>query len=132
MGSSSTSTGHGSTDDASASTVSELEVRREGRVAASATVVSPRHPHGTARVSLRSQRDVAAPDARSELVDKVLDQPAVRGAGHVHVVVALGDAESITRLQQRTTGFSAHAAGSSSVIDAEVVPPAGTPATRPH
>ena len=115
-------TSYGSIDDATAGQVSHLEVRHEGRLAASATVECPAAAHGTARVSLHSQRDFSAPHARSELVDKVLDHPGVRQADHVHVVAAVGDAESITWLQQRTKGFSAHAAGSSSVIDAEIVP----------
>jgi hypothetical protein len=112
----------GTFQETSAAEVSHLQVSDGGRVAATATVESPADPHGTATVSLHSQRDVVAPHARTELVDQVLDQPGVRRADHVHVVVAVGDAESIGRLQQRTAGYHARAAGSSSVIDAEIVP----------
>ena len=58
----------------------------------------------------------------------MLDHPDVQASDNVHVVVPIGDGESITRLQDRTTNFSARAAGASSVIDAEVThPDAGDP-----
>jgi len=40
------------------------------------------------------------------------------------VVVPLGDTESISRLQERTSNVTARAAGASSVIEADVVHPA--------
>ena len=47
----------------------------------------------------------------------------------VHVVLPLGDAASISRLQERTTDFTARAAGSSSIVDAGV-PDEGQPSRR--
>lgn len=100
-----------------------LEVRHEGRVVAAAEVTAPPEPHGTASVALTARHGEAPPDARSELVDQVLDHPGVAGSDAVHVVLPLGDGESLTRLQERTTNFNARAAGASSIIEAEVARP---------
>ena len=100
-----------------------VEVRHEGRVVAKAAVTTPPEPHGTASVALTARRGEAPPEARSELVDQVMDHPGVRSSDTVHVVVPLGDGESITRLQEHTTNFNARAAGASSVIDADVAEP---------
>ena len=103
---------------------SRLQVRHEGRVAAEAHVRSSPEPHGTAKVALHPRHEVAAPEARRALVDQVLDVPGVSNSDDVHVVAALGDVDSITRLQERTQNFQARAAGSSSIIDAELARPA--------
>lgn len=100
-----------------------VEVHREGRVVAAAAVTTSPEPHGTASVSLSARHGEAPPHARSELVDRVLDHPGVQRSDNVRVVVPIGDAESITRLQERTTNFNARAAGASSVIEAEVARP---------
>lgn len=97
-----------------------VDVRREGRVVASADVTTPSEPHGTASVALIARHGEAPPHARSELVDQVMDHPGVRGSDNVHVVVPIGDGESIGRLQEQTNNFTARAAGASSIIDAEV------------
>lgn len=101
-----------------------VEVRHEGRVVAAADVTTPPEPHGTASVALTARHGEAPPAARSELVDQVMDHPGVRQSDSVHVVVPIGDGESITRLQDHTTNFTARAAGASSVIEAEVAHPA--------
>lgn len=100
-----------------------VEVRHEGRVVAAADVTTTSEPHGTASVALSARHGEAPPEARSDLVDQVMDHPGVRSSDNVHVVVPIGDGESITRLQEHTTNFTARAAGASSVIDAEVGEP---------
>ena len=104
-----------------------VKVQREGKVVATAEVVTPPEPHGTASVSLTARHGEAPHTARAELVDQVMDHPGVRESHKVHVVVPLGDGESITRLQEHTTNFTARAAGASSVIDAEVPRPSDSP-----
>ena len=74
-------------------------------------------------MALTARHGEAPPEARSELVDQVMDHPGVRSSDNVHVVVPIGDGESITRLQEHTTNFTARAAGASSVIDADVAEP---------
>ena len=100
-----------------------VEVRHEGRVVAEADVTATLEPHGTASVAMSARHGDAPPQARSDLVDQVMDHPGVRSSDNVHVVVPIGDGESITRLQEHTTNFTARAAGASSVIDADVAEP---------
>lgn len=105
---------------------SRVEVRDQGGTA-SADVTTPDEPHSTATVAFRSRPGDVAPEARRELVDKVLAQPEVQGSDAVHVVLPLGDGATIGRLHERTTNVDARAAGASTVIDAEVpeTPPPG-------
>lgn len=97
-----------------------LEARHEGRLVASADVRGTTGPHGTADVALHRHDADAPAEVRTGLVDQVMDTPVVSSSDAVHVVLPLGDADSITRLQQRTEGFTARAAGTSSVVDAAV------------
>jgi hypothetical protein len=99
-----------------------VQVRHDGQVAAADVSASP-EPHGAATVALRAPRDLPA-EAREELVDQVMEHPAVQSSDSVHVVVPLGDSASISRLQEHTTNVNARAAGASSIIDAEVARPA--------
>lgn len=99
-----------------------VRVRHDGQVAAADISTSARSD-GTASVALRGAHDLP-PGARSELVDRVMEHPTVRSSDKVRVVVPLGDSESISRLQEHTTNADAHAAGASSVIEAEVAAPA--------
>jgi hypothetical protein len=101
-----------------------VEVSRDGQVVAAADISTTSAPADPAKVALSARRDVAPPGARGELVDQVLDHPDVAASDSVHVVVPLGDTESISRLQERTTNVTARAAGASSVIEADVVHPA--------
>ena len=96
-----------------------IEARHEGQVVATAEVTTTPEPHGTAQVGLQRHRDDAPDEVRGELVDRVMDTLGVSNSDDVHVVLPLGDSASITRLQERTVGFTARAAGSSSVVDAE-------------
>lgn len=107
-------------DSSPAVQTSVVEVRREGRVVAAADVASSTEPHGTAWVTVHSPDSDSPPDARAELVNKVMDRPSVSNSDSVHVVAPLGDSEALSQLQQRTTSFTARPAGSSSVIEADV------------
>jgi hypothetical protein len=117
-------TGRAEHSSSAATKKASVEVRRDGRVVADADLTVPPEPHGTASVALGSPHRDAPPAARAELVDQVMSDPAVQSCDSVHVVVPIGDAEAITRLQERTTNFHARAAGASSVIEAEVAHPA--------
>ncbi len=97
-----------------------MEARHEGEVVATAEVESTPEPHGTAKVALQRHRDDSPPEVRGDLVDRVMDASGVSNSDSVHVVLPVGDSASISRLQERTTGFSARAAGASSVVDADV------------
>lgn len=109
-------------DEPAAATHDSVEIRHDGQVVAAATVSSTAAPEDPARVALTARRDVVPPGTRGELVDQVMDHPGVRSSDNVHVVVPLGDTESISRLQERTTNLNARVAGASSVIEAEVPP----------
>lgn len=106
-----------------------IEARHEGQVVATAEVTTTPEPHGTAQVGLQRHRDDAPAEVRGDLVDRVMDAPGVSNSDTVHVVLPLGDAASISRLQERTTDFTARAAGSSSIVDAGV-PDEGQPSRR--
>lgn len=115
----------GPADDARPATPTSesVTVRRDGHVVAEATISTVPAAEEPAKVALVADRDAAPAGARGELVDQVLDHPEVQSSGNVHVVVPLGDSESIGRLQERTTNFTARAAGASSVVEAEVPRP---------
>ena len=110
----------GRPDGSNAPTNETVKVRHDGQVAAAD--ISTRSD-GVASVALRAPHDLPA-EGRGELVDKVMQHPAVQGSDSVHVVVPIGDAASISRLHEHTTNANAHAAGASSVIEADVTHPA--------
>jgi len=103
-------------------TTETVEVKHDGRVAA-ADISTTSRTDGVASVALHAPHDVS-PESRGELVDKVMEHPSVQGSDTVHVVVPIGDSASISRLHEHTTNVNAHAAGASSIIDAEVAHPA--------
>jgi hypothetical protein len=100
-----------------------VQLRHDGHVVAAADISASANPHGTASVALRAPHELSS-EAREELVDQVMEHPAVQGCDTVHVVVPLGDGASISRLHEHTTNANAHAAGASSIIDADVTHPA--------
>ncbi|MGI3782255.1 MAG: hypothetical protein ACRYG2_15955 [Janthinobacterium lividum] len=105
-----------------AATNETVKVKHDGEVG-TADISTSSEADGVASVALRAPRDLSA-EARSELVDRVMEHPAVQSSDTVHVVVPIGDSASITRLQEHTTNVNARAAGASSIIEAEVVRPA--------
>ena len=116
-------TGRADDEGLTPTTSDSVKVRRDGHVVAEASISTRPEAEVPANVALTAQRDAVPAGARGELVDQVLDHPDVQGSDNVHVVLPLGDSESIGRLQARTTNFSARAAGASSVVEAEVVRP---------
>jgi hypothetical protein len=107
-----------------AATTETVEVTRDGQVAA-ADISTTKGPAGVASVALRAPHDVS-PECRGELVDKVMEHPAVQGSDSVHVVVPIGDSASISRLHEHTTNVDAHPAGASAIIEADVARPVAT------
>jgi hypothetical protein len=106
---------------ATGSTNETVKVTQDGQVCA-ADISTATEPGGVASVGLRAPHD-ASTEARGELVDRVMEHPAVQGSDSVHVVVPLGDGASISRLHEHTTNAHAHAAGASSIVEAEVARP---------
>jgi hypothetical protein len=112
-----------------------IEVTENGRMVASAAVTTPTEPHGTTRATFRAESGHLPPGSRSELVDAVLDLQEVRDSDRLEASVPIGDAETIARLNQRTTGMNSHAAGATALVDADITV-GGTsdpePATQPN
>ena len=102
---------------------SSVEVHQDGHVVAAAEMTTTVAPLGTARVALDTPHADAPAEARSALVDQVLDHPDVQDSESVRVVAPLGDSAALGRLQERTTNYHAHAAGASSIAEADVPHP---------
>ncbi len=114
----------GTTDDRRQAPVTNetVKVRHEGQLVA-ADISTSTEPDAVASIALRAPHDVS-PEAREELVDQVMEHPAVQGSDSVHVVVPIGDSASISRLHEHTSNVNARAAGASSIIEADVAHPA--------
>ena len=84
-----------------------------------------------ARASLRAESGQLPRGSRAALVDAVLELPEVQQADHLAVNLPLGDAESLQRLQERTSEMTVRAAGSTALVDADLPPEVGPPATSP-
>ena len=108
-------------DHGEAATTERVEVTHPNDPAASAQIETTEGSQRIASVGLHTGRGCAEGTHR-ELVDQVMSHPIVADSDKVHAVVALGDAETITRLQEHTVNFEAHAAGASTIIDADVAP----------
>jgi hypothetical protein len=100
-------------------TAEHLEIARPDAPAVSADIKTESKTPGTVTVGLSTTRGVSDGTHR-ELVDRVMSHPSVQQSDRVHVVAPLGDAETISRLQDHTENFEARAAGASTVIDADV------------
>lgn len=96
-----------------------VKVEHDGQVGAADISTTP---DGVTSVALRAPHELP-PEGRGELVDRVMEHPAVQGSDSVHLVVPIGDSASITRLQEHATNVTARAAGASSIIEAEVAHP---------
>jgi hypothetical protein len=69
---------------------------------------------------LHAQSGHLPPGSRATLVDAVLDLPDVQANAHLQATLPLGDAESLGRLRQRTDDMTAHAAGSTILVDSDL------------
>jgi hypothetical protein len=73
------------------------------------------------------------PGDRAALVDEVMDLPEVKASNRVEATVPFGDAESVERLRERTDDATLRAAGSTTLLDANVPPNDGyQPDARPR
>jgi hypothetical protein len=98
-----------------------VEVRDDDdRAAAVAEVTTAKGPDGTVRTSMYAKSEHVRPGDLSALVDKVMDLPEVKASDRLEATVPLGDAESVERLRERTDDAVLRAAGSTTLIDANL------------
>ena len=103
----------------------------DDRTAAVADVTTARGPDGTVRTSMYAKNEIVRPGDRAALVDEVMDLPEVKASDRVEATVPFGDAESVERLRERTDDATLRAAGSTTLLDANVPPDAGSPPAGP-
>jgi hypothetical protein len=109
-----------------------VEVRDDDdRTAAVAEVTTARGPDGTVRTSMYAKSEHVRPGDRAALVDEVMDLPEVKASDRVEAAVPLGDAESVERLRERTDDAVLRAAGSTTLLDANLPPDGGHQAGGP-
>jgi hypothetical protein len=92
----------------------------DGRTAAVAEVTTAKGPEGTVRTSMYAKDERVRPGDRTALVDEVMDLPEVKESDRVEATVPYGDAESLTRLRERTDDAALRAAGGTTLLDANV------------
>ena len=92
------------------------------RTAAVAEVTTAAGPEGTVRTSMYAKNEHVRPGDRAALVDEVMDLPEVKASDRVEATVPLGDAESVERLRERTDDATLRAAGSTTLLDANLPP----------
>jgi len=97
-----------------------VEVTEHDRVVASARVTTSADASDTAQAALHAEAGHLAPGSRASLVDAVLDLPEVKDCIHMTATVPLGDAESLQRLQARTTDMRTRPAGSTAIVDVDL------------
>lgn len=102
-----------------------------GDIVAEAEVTTARGPEGTVRTSMHAKDAHVRPGYRASLVDAVMDLPEVQASDRVEATIPYGDAESLERLRERTEDPQARAAGSTTLLDADV-PPAREPVGEQH
>ncbi len=109
-----------------------VEVRDDDdRTAAVAEVTTARGPDGTVRTSMHAKSEHVRPGDRAALVDEVMDLPEVKASDRVEAAVPLGDVESVERLRERTDDAVLRAAGSTTLLDANLPPEGGHQAGAP-
>src|SRR5579863_10103384 len=109
-----------------------VEVRDDDdRTAAVAEVTTARGPDDTVRTSMYAKSEHVRPGDRAALVDAVMGLPEVRESDRMEAAVPLGDAESVERLREHTDGAVLRAAGSTTLLDANLPPHGGQRAAEP-
>jgi hypothetical protein len=103
----------------------------DDRTTAVADVTTARGPDGTVRTSMYAKNEHVRPGDRAALVDEVMDLPEVKASDRVEASVPFGDAESVERLRERTDDATLRAAGSTTLLDANVPPDHGSPPAEP-
>jgi hypothetical protein len=107
---------------------SHIEVRHEDdRTAAVAEVTTSAGPEGTVRTSLYAKGERVRRGDRTTLVDAVMELPEVQSSDRMEATVAYGDIESVERLRERTDDTELRAAGSTTLLDANIPAQAGQP-----
>lgn len=76
----------------------------------------------TARASLHVSAGHLPLGTRTRLVDAVFDDPDVRSCRRVQVTIPLGDTEILDRVRQRGMFATFRAAGSTCLVEAELIP----------
>jgi alpha-D-ribose 1-methylphosphonate 5-triphosphate synthase subunit PhnG len=99
-----------------------VEIKEGEQTVAAAQVAASEQAGGTVRVSLHAASGHVAPGTRAMLVDAVLDLPEVRASARLRVTVPLGDTESLWRLRERTEDAATRPAGSTALVDADILP----------
>jgi hypothetical protein len=97
---------------------SHIEVDHEGKAVCSADV-SLDEDARAARVSLHAESGHLPTGVRERLVDEVLELPQVKNSEHVSMSVPRGDAESLTRLQERCDHLTVRPAGSTVIVEVD-------------
>ncbi|MDX6368420.1 MAG: hypothetical protein QOK30_3496 [Nocardioidaceae bacterium] len=95
-----------------------IEVDHDGEAVCSAEV-SLDEATRAARVSLHAESGHLPTGARERLVDEVLELPQIKNSEHVSMSVPRGDAESLTRLQQRCDHMTVRPAGSTVIVEVD-------------
>jgi hypothetical protein len=109
-----------------------VEIRDDDdRTAAVADVTTARGPDGTVRTSMYAKDEHVRPGDRAALVDEVMGLPEVKASNRVEATVPSGDAESVERLRERTDDATLRAAGSTTLLDANVPPDDGYQPAQP-
>jgi hypothetical protein len=103
----------------------------DDRTAAVAEVTTARGPDGTVRTSMYAKNENVRPGDRAALVDEVMGLPEVKASNRVEATVPFGDAESVERLRERTDDATLRAAGSTTLLDANVPPDDGYQPAEP-
>ena len=103
----------------------------DDRTAAVAEVTTARGPDGTVRTSMYAKDEHVRPGDRAALVDEVMGLPEVKASNRVEATVPFGDAESVERLRERTDDATLRAAGSTTLLDANVPPDDGYQPAEP-
>jgi hypothetical protein len=103
----------------------------DDRTAAVAEVTTARGPDGTVRTSMYAKDEHVRPGDRAALVDEVMGLPEVKASNRVEATVPCGDAESVERLRERTDDATLRAAGSTTLLDANVPPDDGYQPAEP-
>ena len=106
-----------------------IEVGDDGQPVAAAEVTTSAGPEGTVRASLHASAGHLTPGSRASLVDAVMDLPEVQASERMEATVPLGDGESLERLRERTEDAVTRAAGSTTLLDANI-PSSGRPEPR--
>ena len=109
-----------------------VEVRDdEDRTAAVAEVTTGRGPDGTVRTSMFAKSEHVRPGDRAALVDEVMGLPEVKTSDRLEASVPLGDVESVERLRERTDNAVLRAAGSTTLLDADLPSDGGHQTAEP-